>query len=301
MRYQKQIISFLIFGVFFVVCINIYYLFFYQTPIKRPNYDGIADEIDQDLENEFARPVADENISTSKANTYVSVIPIPIDETMDTHLAEFRSKAKYLQQKYPNSFFISIPTDKKVVALTFDDGPDKDSTIKIIRILNKYNVPGTFFFIGNQMDKYSETVNAALTDGHTIVNHSWAHLRSTDSSIDELIEEVKRTQNSIDSFTTSPKLFRPPYGLVNDEQMPELIDTGFKVVAWSIDSMDWYFTNSEDIVTCVVDAIHPGAIVLMHSAGGSSNRQATIDALPKIIETLQNLGYSFVTLDELSK
>lgn len=108
------------------------------------------------------------------------------------------------------------------------------------------------------------------------------------------MEEIRKTQKSLDYFYDAPKLFRPPYGLVNDEQMPEIIHAGFKVIAWSVDSMDWYLTNPEDIEACVVTQIHPGAIILMHST-----RQATITALPHIIEAIRNLGYQFVTIDEM--
>jgi peptidoglycan/xylan/chitin deacetylase (PgdA/CDA1 family) len=97
------------------------------------------------------------------------------------------------------------------------------------------------------------------------------------------------------------KLYRPPFGLVTQEQMAVLDKHGYTVVAWSVDSMDWYFDNPEDIARCVIEAIHPGAIILLHSAGGKDNRTATIEALPVIIENLKSQGYKLVTVNELIK
>jgi peptidoglycan/xylan/chitin deacetylase (PgdA/CDA1 family) len=213
---------------------------------------------------------------------------------MDLHLKVFRANAIQLRKKYPESYIITLPTAEKVVALTFDDGPDK-STLSIINILNNYKIRGTFFFVGQLLDEHSKTVLAAIDGGHTVANHSWAHSRPTDFNTGHLMKEILKAQKSIGSFCNAPKLFRPPYGLVNDEQMHEITNAGFKVIAWSVDSMDWYLTNPKDIETCVVAQIHPGAIILMH------NRQATINALPHIIETIRKLGYSFVTVDEVLK
>ena len=226
---------------------------------------------------------------------FVRSIPIPLDEKLDLPLKEFRTNSSFLQRKYPDSFFISLPTDEKVVAFTFDDGPD-NSTLTIIKILNKYQVRGTFFFVGQLVNKYSKTVLAAIEGGHTVANHSWAHSRPTNIDTDHLMKEILKAQKSIGSFYDAPRLFRPPYGLVNEEQMHEIINSRFKVIVWSVDSMDWYLTDPKDIETCVVTQIHPGAIILMHST-----RQATVNALPHIIETIQKLGYNFVTVDEVLK
>jgi peptidoglycan/xylan/chitin deacetylase (PgdA/CDA1 family) len=315
MHIRKKWIAVLSTCAFLLLCLNIFFVFFYDSPAKRPgnaepdltrelpeksdsiiladNNNRNSNENTKDTEGE---EVQGDNSFTAESDIYVRDIPIALGEEMDSHLAEFRKKAKHLQQSYPKSFLIAMPATEKTVALTFDDGPDSSSTMKVIEILNSYRVPGTFFFVGQQMDRYSEAVKAALAGGHVAANHSWSHIRPTDADTDLLLDEVQKTQDTLSKYGTEAKLFRPPYGLVNEEQLPALIDAGFQTIAWSIDSLDWYFDNPEDIITCVTKNIHPGAIVLMHSFGGPTNRQATIEALPVIIETLQAQGYRFVSL-----
>ncbi|NLC45134.1 MAG: polysaccharide deacetylase family protein [Clostridiales bacterium] len=235
------------------------------------------------------------------SDNYVREVPIQLDTDMENHLQLFRNNARMLVQEFPQSFMITMNSSDfeasdKTIALTFDDGPDSSTTMEVVNILNEYGIPGTFFLIGQQVDSYPNTIKAILDGGHTIANHSWSHMRPTDISTDILMNETDKAQEAISNYNVTTKLYRPPYGLVKRTQMPALREAGYKVVSWSIDSMDWYFTNSEQIVKCVVDNAHPGAIVLMHSAGGSDNRKATLEALPIIIETLQEEGYRFISL-----
>lgn len=232
------------------------------------------------------------------SNVFVRQIPIQLEPEIDEHLAQFRSKARLLYQEFPESFIISLDTSEKVIALTFDDGPDENATLEVVNILNEYGVPGTFFLLGEQMNRYPDTVKAILEGGHSIGNHSWSHKRPTDINTDEVMDEVNKAEKRIMGYGVETKLFRPPYGLVHRSQMPELIEAGYCVICWSVDSMDWYLDNANQIATCVLEKAHPGAIVLMHSAGGNYNKEATIKALPVIIETLLDEGYRFVGLGQ---
>lgn len=242
-------------------------------------------------------PTTDGNLVFTNDMAYIREVPLPLDEAMEQHLKEYRTKAKQLQLKFPDSFILSIPTSEKIVALTFDDGPDAGTTKEIVEILNQFQVPATFFFIGNQISQNHEAARLVIESGHLAANHSWSHLRPTEIDAGKCIDEVIAAENAISNLTTTAKLYRPPYGLLTEEQMTALVEAGYKVFAWSVDSMDWYFDDPNDIVKCVVENIHPGAIVLLHSAGGKSNRQATIEALPLIITALKDMGYRFVTLD----
>ncbi len=225
--------------------------------------------------------------------------PIDMDENTRTHLKNFRSEAARLCQLYPESFLCSLPAQEKKVALTFDDGPDSKSTAKVLDILEYYDIPATFFLIGQNIDRHREVVDRAIKNGHQIANHSWTHIRPTSASTLELIDEVEKTQAKLQEMGVTAKVLRPPYGLVTLQQMEALKSLGYKTVIWSIDSMDWYTTDPQEIVECVLGNVHPGAIILMHCAGGPDNRRGTVEALPLIISALKREGYEFVTIQQL--
>ncbi|HHY81291.1 MAG TPA: polysaccharide deacetylase family protein [Clostridiales bacterium] len=304
MKLKRFLLMLLIFCAACLVTADLYFIFFYQPPAKKPQEYSpivIGGTDYEEQHSEWEAQTNDPHIeagSSIESDIYVRDIPIPLDSQMQDHLALFRSKAKLLNQEFPDSFLISMKGSEKTIALTFDDGPDLSSTAEVVEILNNYKIPGTFFLLGQQMARYPETINLILEGGHVIANHSWSHIRPTEASLEELMAEIDKTQQEIAKYGVSTKLFRPPYGLVDRTQMPALIDAGYDVICWSIDSMDWYFDKAEQIVECVVSNAHPGAVVLMHSAGGRDNRKAAIEALPVIIETLLDEGYRFVKLGE---
>lgn len=224
--------------------------------------------------------------------------PVPLDQDMALHLERFQTQVQTLQEQFPNDLITSLPTEEKVVALTFDDGPDA-STKAIVEILNNYGVHASFFLTGEKIEKHADVVEAIINSGHAISNHSWTHNQLLKTSAEDLLDEVLRTHKRLAAYAETPKLFRPPYGLVTEKQMRAITEEGFRVIVWSIDSLDWHLHEPMDIVACVVERIHPGAIVLMHSGGSLKTRQPTIQALPFILERLQALGYRFVTLNEL--
>lgn len=233
------------------------------------------------------------------ASAPITEPPIDMDENIRTRLKNFRNEAAKLCQLYPKSFFSSLPTYNKKIALTFDDGPDSHTTVKVLDILEYYNIPATFFVIGQNIDKHREVIYRAIKNGHEIVNHSWSHIRPTSVSAAELISEVEKTQAKLQEMGITTKVFRPPYGLITPQQMEALKGLGYKAIIWSVDSMDWYTTNPQEIVQCVLSNVHPGAIILMHCAGGHDNRSGTIEALPLIISVLKKEGYEFVTIQEM--
>jgi len=296
-----------------VICINTYLLFIYNPGSSNIGRSPQRPAPQTAEERVYPSPAADsdpaeiiehpsiESMEQQAESLRIEVkeVPIPLEADIDMHLRDFRRQAKTLQSEFPDSFIISNPTAGKLAALTFDDGPDRETTGKIVEVLDGYGIPGTFFFIGRQISKFEQVFEAVHSSGHGTGNHSWSHLRPTDLTIHSLLDEVETAQAVLDDKTDMIKLYRPPYGLVTREQMALLAESGYTVVAWSVDSMDWYFDNPDDIAKCVIEAIHPGAIILMHSAGGKDNRNATVMALPKIIENLKAQGYKFVTVNEL--
>ncbi len=306
MKYQKKITLLLILSICMILMANAHYLFWHRSP-GAPESETIdfAEDMELLTDTESSDPldaqIVNEDINPADIGSTVQIkeIPLPLEDDMAKHLENFRNKASALNQAYPNSFMISVPTENRVVALTFDDGPDRGTTKKIIELLDTHHISGTFFLIGQQLAQYPEVMDAAIAGGHQIANHSWSHPRPLDIDVQELLLEIENTQLRLQNWASLKKHFRPPYGLVTPEQMSKLDDMGYTVISWSVDSMDWYFEDPEDIAFCVLQAVHPGAIVLMHSAGGKDNRRATLEALPEIIKALKERQYTFVTVEEL--
>ncbi len=180
------------------------------------------------------------------------------------------------------------PTDKKRIALTFDDGPSP-YTPKIVSILKHHHAKGTFFEIGAQVSSESRAV---LRAGEELANHSYHHENYPSRSS---MAATNRRLSSVSGFT--PCLFRPPGGAYNSRVVSDAKSLGMTTVLWNVDPRDWSRPGSDAIYSRVVSAARPGAIVVMHDGGG--DRSQTVAALPRIIKTLRARGYRMVTVSEL--
>lgn len=193
---------------------------------------------------------------------------------------------------------VSLPPEQKLVALTFDDGPDPTYTPQVLDILAQEKVKGTFFAIAQAVAARPELAQRIVSEGHVLANHSWTHGYHyfTPAAAQR---EVDQTQQLIEDITgANIKLFRPPGGNLHNGLVSRATQQGYGVVMWSVDPQDWLPRQTSDrIVSRVVQQAHPGAIVLLHDGGGS--RRATVAALPRIIAELRAKGYQFVTVPEL--
>lgn len=204
-----------------------------------------------------------------------------------------------LQTKYPEIMLYKANTDKKVIALTFDDGPDLRFTPSILDVLDRYDVKATFFLLGMRVETYPDVVKRIHQEGHQIGNHTYWHSELTKSK--SLFKEMKQNETAIKSILDiQTNLFRAPYGALSEKQVKKLGDYGYKGIGWSIDSEDWKSLSAVVIKQNVLNHIHPGAIILMHSAGNwTQDLSGTAEALMDIIPKLHEQGYEFVTVDEL--
>jgi peptidoglycan/xylan/chitin deacetylase (PgdA/CDA1 family) len=187
----------------------------------------------------------------------------------------------------------SGPEDRKVVALTFDDGPGT-STGEILDILKEKRADGTFFLLGQAVEMDPETAREIVLSGSEVANHSMAHdafPTSADlTATNDVIEEVAGFR---------PCSFRPPYGSVDPPLTGRAAGEGMNTVLWDVDTEDW--TDGASVDSIVEGAklnARPGSIILLHD-GGDARREKTIDALPGIIDELRGEGYRFVTVSEL--
>ena len=185
--------------------------------------------------------------------------------------------------------------EKKLVALTFDDGPNTTTTNEVLDILEKYGVKASFFLIGvNINDDSAKAVKRAYDMGCDIGNHSKTHSNMTELTDEEIVDEIKYVDDRIYEITGEyPKYFRPPYIAVNNK-MFDLIDETF-INGFGV-------TDYDDRVTTeirhmrVMKQVKDGAIILLHDAQGNSQ---TVEALDLIIPDLISEGYELVTLTEL--
>ncbi|WP_209752054.1 polysaccharide deacetylase family protein [Cohnella suwonensis] len=196
------------------------------------------------------------------------------------------------KDQYPN---------RKLVALTFDDGPDGKYTEEILGILKEKGVKATFFLVGTQVAKYPEVAKRIAEEGHDVGNHSWSHADLTKLSAQAMRDQLTKTQDAIFKATgVTSDLMRTPYGAYDDGVLKEIHDQDMTHVFWTVDTRDWAGTSVADMRKNMLSHTHKGGIILMHSFGGRKHAiDHTVALLPTIIEELQDKGYEFVTVNEL--
>lgn len=222
-----------------------------------------------------------------------------LNSTQINKLQAWRDEVACMQQQDPEHVVINGPTDQKVVALTFDDGPDEKVTPCILDILKEYQIKATFFFLGSQIEKYKEVAVRAHNEGHLVLSHSWSHPRFQECTADQIREEITKTEYCLEKVIGKGPLFmRPPYGNITPLAMDVFRSLNYKAILWSLDTLDWFDRQKDAIVRNVVDNVRPGEIILMHS---NEDKRATAQALPVFIKALKEKGFGFVRLDQLVK
>lgn len=183
------------------------------------------------------------------------------------------------------------------IALTFDDGPSI-YTPRILKILRHEDVPATFFQVGSQVAGNEKLVKQQAREGFVLADHTEAH-----ANLVSLGEAGQRDQigTPVEWYRKfglpKPRLFRPPYGAMNDTTVKVLRRKKMLAVLWSVDTEDWRRPGARNIVDTAIKNADNGSIILMHDGGG--DREQTIAALPKIIHGLRKRGYKLVTVPRL--
>lgn len=199
-----------------------------------------------------------------------------------------------------SNFFIQVvcsaETDKKIIAITFDDGPDSVSTPQILNILQKHHVPAAFFCVGNRIAGKGTVLKQIHEQGHIIGNHSFSHhfwfdLFSSAKMLDDmtLMDQAMKQATGL-----TPLLFRPPYGVINPHLKKAIIKGGYVPIGWSVRSMDTVINDPQKLLNKVVSRLNPGAVFLFHDTG-----TATISVLPLFIEQAKAQGYQIARLDKM--
>lgn len=183
-------------------------------------------------------------------------------------------------------------TEKKRIALTFDDGPHPIYTPQMLELLKEEQVPATFFLLGENVELYGDVVKEIAKEGHLIGNHTYHHVQITSLSLEEACKEIQETSDLIEELTgTGTEYVRPPFGTWNEELEERL---NLIPVMWSIDTKDWTTQNVDWIVRETVKHAEDHDIILMHDS-----YQSTVDAVKRVIEQLEAEGFEFATVDEI--
>lgn len=188
-----------------------------------------------------------------------------------------------------------VQSEEKRVALTFDAAWGNEDTEELISILNDAGIHATFFLVGDWVEKYPESVQQLYDAGNELGNHSSTHPYMTQCSEEELRTELTDCNEKIAAITgASPACFRCPYGDYDNAVITTVRSLDMEAVQWNVDSLDWKGISADEITENVLGKVVPGSIVLFHNAA-----EHTPEALPGIIASLQEQGYTFCTVSEL--
>jgi polysaccharide deacetylase family sporulation protein PdaB len=191
-----------------------------------------------------------------------------------------------------------VPGDEKMLALTFDDGPDPKETPPLLDLLKQYGVKATFFAIGNKVRQHPEIAKREAAEGHELANHTYSHPYLGQSSEEQIQREIADAQAAILETTgNKAHLFRPPGGVFNARVLEVSKRERVQMVMWSQDTRDWSQPGVGRIVRRVLRNVRNGDIILLHDH--VSGRSQTADALKVLLPELIDKGYHFVTVSEL--
>ncbi|MEV0287715.1 polysaccharide deacetylase family protein [Kribbella sp. NPDC050820] len=203
-----------------------------------------------------------------------------------------RKKQQPARQRRTSTTATSTTTDwnlaahGKVLYLTFDDGPQKEWTPKVLQVLAKHRAKATFFVLGREAAAHPDLVALTRAAGHRIGNHTWDHPRLTKLPADKMRQEILTGVKS--------KCFRPPFRDTNAHVEAVAASNHQRQVLWDVDTLDWSKPGTAKIERAILKGARPGAIILLHDGGG--NRSETVAALDRALTQLTRQGYTYQAL-----
>ena len=192
--------------------------------------------------------------------------------------------------------YCAAKTTEKVIAITFDDGPVADGTPELLQILKGANVEAAFFCIGNRIAGNEEIIKQLNTEGHIIGNHSFTHAALFDMfPAKKMLAEMQRMDSTLYPLIgKKPRLFRPPYGVMNPNLKNAIVEGNYLPIGWNVRSYDTMSKDAEQLFNKVSAKIKPGAIFLFHDTCKN-----TVAMLPRFIEFAQSKGYKIIRVDKM--
>lgn len=194
-----------------------------------------------------------------------------------------------LTKAFP-SLIWKIPTNEKVLYLTFDDGPVPEATPWVLETLKKYNAKATFFCVGDNVRKHPFLYEQILKEGHSVGNHTFNHLNGWTTKPEDYVKNIEKAAELIDS-----NLFRPPRGLLKNSHF-QLLKNKYKVIMWNVLSVDYdKKLSQEQCLKNVTDNAKSGSIIVFHDSIKAWKNMNY--AMPKVLEHFSNQGYQFKAIE----
>lgn len=281
LKYRIKVICFIIFTVLILNCVNNIFKSFHistDEPLINQNEQNINN---QKKENQEENTLLNENSSYQIPNDRQDID----DNTTD-----------YTTNNQPINNFerdINKFKNKKLIAFTFDDGPNSKTTNKLLDNLDKYNARVTFFVVGDRVKTYEDTLKRAYDMGNLIGSHTYNHKTLFELNNNQIVDEIEKTNNVIKEVTGSDTLYlRPPYGNTN-KNIKNLAN--MYNILWDLDTEDWKYKDKNKIAKYIIDNAHDGGIILLHDL-----YETSIDGALLAMEELSKNGYAFVTIEEMA-
>ncbi|WP_289038367.1 polysaccharide deacetylase family protein [uncultured Zobellia sp.] len=182
------------------------------------------------------------------------------------------------------------------VSITFDDGPNREFTPKVLDLLEKYNAKATFFCIGEQVEKHPEILKKIIAQGHTIGNHTYSHANTFGFfSLDKVMNELTRTKKAVHTLTGKEMtLYRPAFGVTNPQIAKAVNQLNIKAIGWNVRSLDTTSRSEKTILERITKKVSKGDIILLHDTS-----EKTIRVLEQLLLFLREKNLSSVTVDRL--
>lgn len=192
------------------------------------------------------------------------------------------------EEALPADAAAELPAEVKYIALTFDDGPRRETTERLLDGLRERGASATFFVVGEEIAGNEDLVERMAAEGHQVGNHTWSHVRLTNP--ETAGQEIRMTEKALEELLGEEDFWlRPPYGLIDGD-----VEVSVPMVKWSVDPRDWESRNTAQVVRTVLRDAGPNSIILLHDIYPSS-----VEAALEIVDALEEEGYWFVTVEEL--
>lgn len=199
--------------------------------------------------------------------------------------------------------FIGLERGSRLLALTYDDGPNDPYTGQMLEVLARHEVKATFFMIGKFVEQRPDIARAVVEAGHAVGSHTWDHPNLIWVNRSVLRVQLERTQKAIfDATGVKVTLFRPPWGARRPATLRTVRRFGLQPILWSVTCYDWSAKSADEIVAKAERQIHGGDVILLHDGRHrtmGADRSRTVEATDRLLTRYKSEGYSFVTIPQM--